>query len=89
LANFKVGVYDLAILDYKMPDMDGFELYKRMRLVDRNMRVLFISGDHSHFKENELAHPELKPNHFLNKPTSLKVINERIKEILSEKEPSL
>jgi DNA-binding response OmpR family regulator len=31
LSNFKADFYDLVILDIKMPDMNGFELYKEMR----------------------------------------------------------
>lgn len=82
LACFKEGIYDIAVLDFKMPNMDGFEVYEKMHLIDPNMRVLFISGDHSHYRENISAHPELNAKHFLNKPTSLNDLIKRIKEIL-------
>jgi two-component system response regulator ChvI len=31
IKNFKAGVYDLLMVDIKMPDMNGFELYKEKR----------------------------------------------------------
>jgi two-component system, OmpR family, response regulator ChvI len=30
LSNFKAGLYDLLLLDIKMPKMNGFELYQEM-----------------------------------------------------------
>jgi DNA-binding response OmpR family regulator len=31
LSRFKAGAYDLAILDIKMPEIDDFELYRKLR----------------------------------------------------------
>ena len=31
LSNFKAGLYDLIILDIKMPKMDGFDLYHEIK----------------------------------------------------------
>ena len=41
LSKFKPGYYDLVILDIKMPEMNGFELYAEMRRVDNQAEVLF------------------------------------------------
>ena len=32
LSNFNHNFYDLLILDIKMPDMDGLDLYKKIRV---------------------------------------------------------
>ena len=32
LSNFKSEYYDLVILDIKMHDIDGFELYRKLRM---------------------------------------------------------
>ncbi|MFZ0895772.1 MAG: hypothetical protein WAZ77_14845 [Candidatus Nitrosopolaris sp.] len=32
LSEFKEGAYDLVILDYKMPNLNGFELYKERKM---------------------------------------------------------
>ena len=44
LSNFKIGLYDLAILDVKMPQMNGFQLYVKIREIDRSVKVCFITA---------------------------------------------
>ena len=34
LSSFKIGLYDMAILDIKMPRMNGFELSCEIRKLD-------------------------------------------------------
>ena len=36
--------FDLCVLDARLPDLDGFELCRRMRAVDRETPILFFSG---------------------------------------------
>ena len=42
LENFKTGVYDLVILDVKMPAMDGFSLYEKIKKLDDKVIVFFL-----------------------------------------------
>ena len=44
LSNFKPGYYNLAILDIKMPKMNGFELYAEMKKKDSKIRACFITA---------------------------------------------
>jgi DNA-binding response OmpR family regulator len=39
LSNFKPDYYDLIILDIKMPGMDGFKLYEKIRKIDSKAKV--------------------------------------------------
>jgi CheY-like chemotaxis protein len=53
LSDFKNGSYDLALIDYKMPNMNGFELYREIRKIDDKVKVCFVTAF-------EVYHEELK-----------------------------
>jgi DNA-binding response OmpR family regulator len=42
LSNFKAGMYDLVLLDIKMPKMNGFELYEKIREIDSKVKACYI-----------------------------------------------
>ena len=44
LSNFKSNYYDLAIIDIKMPEIDGFELLRKIRTEDENLRICFLTA---------------------------------------------
>ena len=44
LENFKAGSYDLLLLDIKMPEMDGFQLYQKMKKIDSKVKVCFLTA---------------------------------------------
>jgi CheY-like chemotaxis protein len=41
----KQGQIDMAILDIKMPVLDGLESLRRIKKIDENLPVLMITGD--------------------------------------------
>jgi DNA-binding response OmpR family regulator len=41
---FKPGRYDLAVLDFKMPGLGGYELASELTRLDRNIIVGFMSA---------------------------------------------
>jgi DNA-binding response OmpR family regulator len=44
LHSFKPNAYDLAILDIRMPEMTGFQLYREMKNRDPAIAVCFLSA---------------------------------------------
>ena len=44
LNSFVAGLYDLLLLDIKMSEMDGFELYHKMKKVDDRAKACFLTA---------------------------------------------
>ncbi|MGI0033388.1 MAG: response regulator transcription factor, partial [Nitrososphaeraceae archaeon] len=44
LEKFKPSLYDLTLLDIKMPEINGFELYDQLKSRDSNIKTLFITA---------------------------------------------
>ena len=86
LKHFKPRYYDLVILDIKMPNMNGFELYRQIRRKDNRVKVCFLTAV-SEFQEYEQyrkeAYPKLGERHFVAKPISNDELIQKINEMLS------
>ena len=44
LGSFKTAYYDLATIDVRMPHMNGFELYSKIKSKDNKIKVLFLTA---------------------------------------------
>jgi DNA-binding response OmpR family regulator len=44
LSSFRAGMYDMAIVDYLMPKMNGLELCRILRRVDPKMKTLLVTA---------------------------------------------
>src|ERR687890_2450960 len=43
LNNFKLGLYDLILIDIALPKMNGFELYKKIRKLDNKVKNMLFN----------------------------------------------
>jgi two-component system, OmpR family, response regulator ChvI len=68
LENFKAGLYDLLILDIKMPKMNGFELYREMKKVDNKVKVCFLTAGQMYYGIYIDIFNELDVKYFIRKP---------------------
>jgi two-component system, OmpR family, response regulator ChvI len=71
LAQFKAGLYQLLILDIKMPEMNGFELYTEIKKKDKTVKVFFLTAlsemhDYDAFKKE--VFPKEGERYFIAKP---------------------
>jgi CheY-like chemotaxis protein len=73
LARFRKEAYFLAFLDIKMPKMNGFDLYKRLLEIDKDIKVCFLTalGEfdeyYKQYKKEDLA-PVWGIRHIVRKP---------------------
>jgi DNA-binding response OmpR family regulator len=87
LSRFKAGAFDLALLDIRMPEMDGFELYRKLREIDNKLKVCFLTAaELGHYRKTDSdVMNELGNDYFVAKPVdNIDLIN-RLKVILSQK----
>jgi CheY-like chemotaxis protein len=71
LADFGKNLYDLLLLEVRMPKMNGFELYQKMKEIDRHAKVCFITNYRQQYlQEFNKLFPELTADSLVNKPTS-------------------
>ena len=79
LSNFKVNYYDIALLDIKMPYIDGFDLYKKIKEMDNNIRLCFLTASEAYYQQfREKDYHELSRDLFIQKPIELEELLKRI-----------
>lgn len=79
LENFKLSAPDLAILDIKMPRMDGMELLQRLRQKS-DIPVIFLTSKEEEI--DEVLALKVGADDFIRKPFSQRLLLERVKVLL-------
>jgi DNA-binding response OmpR family regulator len=60
LQEFRIDYYDLILPDIKMPVLNGFELCKKIREVDKTVHIIFITASEAYYEQfRRQHHPEL------------------------------
>jgi len=73
LLKFKPNYYDLLLLDYRMPNLNGLELYARMREIDPTTKALLLTANHEQFNEGK----QVEGQHYL-KVITIPISNEKL-----------
>ena len=69
MQEFRPGYYDLILLDIKMPVLNGFELCKKIIVLDRTVHILFITASEEYYEKFRSQHyPELGKINYIQKP---------------------
>ena len=85
LSNFKPNYYDLIILDIKMPNMDGFELYREMKEKDPYIKVCFLTASELYYEEfRDREFSTLDKELFIRKPIGNEDLTKKIKRLVSK-----
>jgi DNA-binding response OmpR family regulator len=88
LSNFKAGLYDLLLIDVKMPKMNGFELYREIEKIDDKPKVCFITAFEVYYKSLRELFPTMRIDCYIKKPIAPDELAERIKSELAAASPS-
>ena len=69
LENFTAAVYDLVILDVKLPGMDGFSLYEKIKKLDDKVIICFLTAaDRTYYEVLRKQYPSINENCVIHKP---------------------
>lgn len=83
LKNFTAGLYDLVLLDVKLPAMDGFSLCEEMKKLDDNVTICFLTAaDRPYYEILRKHYPSIKENYVIHKPVDNDSLLSFIKSVL-------
>ncbi len=90
LDNYKANFYDLVILDIKMPKMDGFELYIRLREKDPKVKICFLTAIatfNEEFRKTRLVLGKtINEDYFIQKPIKNEKLIRKLTLIMDKEE---
>jgi DNA-binding response OmpR family regulator len=74
--------YDLVITDIRMPKMNGFELYRRIKEKNQSMKIAFITAFEINKEEFNKVMPSVNVIDFISKPLSISSLITKLKSML-------
>ena len=85
LFNFTPSMYDLLLIDMRMPQMSGYELIKEIRKIDAKTKVIFLTA--SPFEVLQEVFPTFDKNYYILKPVEIAELIKRINDIIAPNLP--
>lgn len=83
LAEADPGYYDLVVLDIRMPNLNGLEFYRKLKVINGKIKVIFVSAlDASEELCSVLS--EFNPDNLLRKPLERYQLIAAVKRVLSD-----
>ena len=83
-SDFKPNINNLLILDIKMPNMDGFELHRKVKELDNTVKACFLTASEKYYEMfREKEYSSLSKDLFLHKPIENKELVKNINKILN------
>jgi two-component system C4-dicarboxylate transport response regulator DctD len=83
LSNFKPNEFGLLLLDIRMPAMNGFELFKKMKAIDSRVEACFITAFEDYREEFKESFPMLdEAKYFIRKPKAIEDLVNHVATIL-------
>ena len=84
---YKVNFYDLLILDIKMPKMDGFQLYTKIREKEPKVKICFLTAIatfNEEFRKIRLTLGKtINEDYFIQKPINMEDLTKKLTSIMN------
>lgn len=80
LESYNHGVFDLCILDIMMPKKDGFTLAREIRIMDKNIPIIFLTA--KSMKEDTIKGLKIGADDYMTKPFSMEELLLRIQAVM-------
>lgn len=80
---FKKEVFDLCVLDVMLPEMDGFELAKKIRETNKHIPIIFLTA--RSMQEDKLEGLTLGADDYITKPFNIEELSLKIQIFLKRK----
>ena len=91
LSSFIQGKYDLVVLDIRMPKMDGFELYEKLKNIDKDVDICFLTAVND-FNEYRIIHRDItdeiekdKDSCIIDKPADSEQLIKKINKVIGSR----
>jgi DNA-binding NtrC family response regulator len=83
LEHFKIDCkdYTMILSDIRMPGMNGYELIRKAKEIDKQVKVALMTAFEIQDKEFHNLLPDIKVDGFLQKPFSIQQLNDVINKI--------
>ena len=72
----------LVILDMRMPGMDGYEVYDRLKAIQQEIKIIIVSGYIDQYSIDELFKRNF--GDYIEKPFKLKELSDKIEEVMEQ-----
>ena len=87
LKTYRSNFYDLVILDIKMPKMDGFELYTKIREKEPKVKICFLTAIatfNEEFRKIRLTLGKtINEDYFIQKPINMEDLTKKLTSIMN------
>jgi len=84
LEKFRAYLYNLVILDIRMPELNGFALYREIKKLDKKVKVCFLTAGEMYYGVYSDIFSSVPANCFIRKPIENEELMKRINEIIAD-----
>lgn len=82
LGAYRSNFYDLVILDIILPEMNGFQLYREIKKIDKKVKVCFLSAGQLLHGTYSDVFSKIDASYFIRKPIGNQSLIQKIEEII-------